>query len=157
MTNTLEYPWQQEKIIAHSQSIIQSYYYWTAKTLLDINGSPIEIAKGLFEAPFALLSHGNETDPIYNYGNQKALELMEFSWEELTQMPSRKSAENILQEDRNFLLKETLSKGFSHFTGVRISKTGKRFYIGDGILWNMFDKENKPCGQAAVYSKYKFL
>jgi hypothetical protein len=156
MTNTLQYPWQQEKIIAHSELIIQNYYYWTGKKLLDIKGSPLEISKALFEAPFALLSHGHEADPIYNYGNQKALELMEFSWREFTQMPSRKSAEVILQQERDNLLKQTISKGFSHFTGIRISKTGRRFYIGDGILWNMLDKQNQLCGQAAVYSKYQF-
>ncbi len=49
-------------------------------------------------------------------------------------MPSRKSAQKVVQEERNRLLAETTAKGFSHFSTVRISSSAKRFYLEDGII-----------------------
>ena len=147
----------EEKVIHHTQLMMWSYKRWTRQTLLNTTGSPKEIAQELFEADFALVSHGIEADPIFNYANRKALLLWELDWEDFTSMPSRKSAEELVQEERNRLLAETTAQGFSNFSGVRISSSGKRFHIEDGIIWNLLDKENKYCGQAAIYSNYKFL
>jgi hypothetical protein len=72
-------------------------------------------------------------------------------------MPSRQSAEEVVQEERDRLLAEAATKGFSNFSGVRITSTGKRFQIQDGILWNLLNKQNQHSGQAAVYSKCKFI
>ncbi|MEM7556633.1 MAG: MEKHLA domain-containing protein [Cyanobacteria bacterium P01_A01_bin.84] len=157
MTNTNQLPWEQEKIITHTQNLLNSYQHWTGNLLLGTDGSPEEISQQLFDIPFAVVSHGTEPDPIFNYGNRKALEQWEVSWEEFTQMRSRESAEEVVQEERNRLLAETEAKGFSRFSGVRITSTGKRFYIEDGMIWNIIDGENKFCGQAAIYSRCRFL
>ncbi len=158
MTSIIEFPWQQEAIIRHSQRLINSFQHWTGDYLLDVNGVPQETAKALFEAPFVLVSHGTESDPIFNYGNRKALELWEFSWEEFTRMPSRKSAEEVVQEERDRLLSEAATKGFiTNYSGIRTSSTGKRFYIKDTILWNILDEQNQHCGQAAFFSNWKFI
>ena len=150
------YPWQQDKIVRHSQLMMSSFERLTGRTLL--NTSPdTDIAQALFEAEFALVSHGIEADPIFNYGNYKALQLWELSWEEFTSMPSRKSAQELVQEERNQLLSETTAKGFNNYSGVRISSSGKHFYIEDGIIWNLLDTKNQYCGQAAMFSNYKFL
>ena len=55
--------------------------------------SSVEFAQSLFESPAVIVSHGTQDDPIFNYGNQAALSLFEMSWEQFTQLPSRKSAE----------------------------------------------------------------
>lgn len=47
-----------------------------------------------------------------------------------------------MQEERDRLLSEAGTKGFSYFSGVRITSTGKRFEIQDGILWNLLDEDN---------------
>lgn len=153
----IQFPWQQDKIVHHSQVLMSSFERWFGRTLLNCNGSPNEIARALFEAEFALVSHGIEADPIFNYGNLKALELWELSWEDFTSMPSRQSAEEIVQEERNRLLAETTAKGFSNYSGVRISSSGKRFRIDDGIIWNLLSADNQYCGQAAIFSNYKYL
>lgn len=151
-------PWKQDRIILHTQRLLRSYQYWTGETLLEVQGTPEAIAEVLFYAPFVLVSHGIEPDPILNYGNQKALELWELTWEELTQMPSRKTAEPIAQEDRNRLLAETEAKGFvRNYQGVRISSSGRRFLIQDALIWNLLDEQNQRCGQAAVCYKHRFL
>jgi hypothetical protein len=157
MSSTLQFPWQQEAVIRHSQRLLYSFQHWTGRSLLDASGSLAEIAQQLFEAPFVLVSHGMELDPIFNYGNQRALELWELDWEQFTQMPSRKTAEQVVQEERDRLLAETTTNGFSNFSGVRISSTGRRFQIEDGIIWNVLDEQNQRCGQAAVYSKCTFI
>ncbi|MBD2666109.1 hypothetical protein B6N60_01791 [Richelia sinica FACHB-800] len=157
MNSIVEFPWQQAAIIIHSQLIIKSFQRWLGRSLLDVDGSPVDIAKALFEAPFVLAAHGIEADPIFNYGNRKALEQWQMSWEEFTRTPSRKSAEAVEQTERNRLLAETTTQGFSYFSGVRITSTGQRFRIEDGIVWNLLDEENQYCGQAAVYSKCQFI
>jgi hypothetical protein len=157
MSSNFQFPWQQDVVIRHSQLLLHSFKHWTGRSLLDVSGSQEEIAQQLFEAPFVLVSHGTETDPIFNYGNRKALELWELDWEEFTRMPSRKTAEPMVQEERDRLLAEAATNGFSTFSGVRISSTGERFKIEDGILWNVIDDQNQRCGQAAVYSKCTFI
>lgn len=149
--------WQHKEVICQSQRLMYSFEYWTGKALLDVTGTPVEIAQTLFTAPLVLVSHNTEIDPIFNYGNQQALTLWEFSWEEFTQLPSRKSAEEMVQQERDRLLAQTTAKGFCHYSGVRISKTSKRFHIEDGIIWNVVDDENQDWGQAAVFSKYRFI
>lgn len=149
--------WQQNDVICQSQRLVYSFEYWTGNLLLDVAETPIEMAKALFSAPFILVSHGTESEPIFNYGNQQALTLWEFSWEEFTKLPSRQSAEAMVQSERDRLLAKTSNQGFCHYSGVRISKTGKRFYIEDGIIWNVVDDKNQKWGQAAVFSKYQFI
>ncbi|NJL64341.1 MAG: MEKHLA domain-containing protein [Methylacidiphilales bacterium] len=157
MSQVNEYPWQQQAIIIHSQRMLHSYQHWTGESLFDLSASPEDIAQNLFDAPFIVVSHGTEPDPIFNYGNSRALELWELSWQEFTRMPSRLSAEEIVQEDRQNLLAEAAIKGFKKFPGVRISSTGKRFYIENITLWNVLDENKQQCGQAALYSQWKYV
>lgn len=157
MSSNLLLPCQQDTIINHSKHLLYSFHHWLGHSLLDMTGSPAEVAQMLFNAPFVLVSHGIETDPILNYGNRKALELWELTWEDLTHMPSRKTAEAMVQEKRNQMLAETTAKGFCNFSGVRITSTGKRFRIADGILWNVIDTDNNLCGQAAIFSQWEFI
>ncbi|AFY53376.1 MEKHLA domain-containing protein [Rivularia sp. PCC 7116] len=151
------HPWEQDKIVRHSQLMMSSFERLTGRTLLNCTGSDTDIAKALFEADFVLVSHGIEDNPIYNYGNRKALQLWEFSWGEFTSKPSRQFVQDTLQEERNKLLAETIETGLSHYSGVRISNSGKHFYIEDGILWNLLNAKKQYCGQAAMFSNYKFI
>jgi hypothetical protein len=158
MSRVFQFPWQQEGVIRHSQRLLHSFQHWTGRSLLDASGSLEEIAQQLFEAPFVLVSHGTEPDPIFNYGNRKALELWELDWQQFTRMPSRKTVAAVELEDRERLLAEAATKGFvSNYSGVRTSSSGRRFYMEDTILWNVLDEENQRCGQAAVFSKCKFI
>ncbi len=156
-------PWQQKNVIQRTELIISSFEHWLGHSLFhefnvtDVKNSPIDIAKQLFKADFIVASHGIESDPIFNYGNQKALDMWELSWEEFIQTPSRKTAEEVEQKERERLLAETTKKGFSHFSTIRITRTGKRFKINNGIVWNVIDDQQTYQGQAAVYSDFYFL
>src|SRR5579863_6713688 len=91
-------PWQASSVIAQTQLIARSLKHWTGRDLLLAGApadvlSPAEYAEKIFHAPFVLVSHGTEADPVLNYGNQTALNLWEMSWTELTSTPSRLTAE----------------------------------------------------------------
>lgn len=137
--------------IKQAQRLITSFQHWIGKSL-------IETPEALFDAPFVVVSHGTEPDPIFNYANRQALELWEMDWETFTQLPSRKSAEPITQEARSRLLAETQAQGYvSGYRGLRISSTGKRFWIENVTIWTVLDEFDQPAGQAATFSQWTFL
>ncbi|MGB5962530.1 MAG: MEKHLA domain-containing protein, partial [Coleofasciculaceae cyanobacterium] len=114
--------------------------------------NPTTLSEKLFFAPFVVVSHGIQTDPIFNYANQIALKLWQMEWDDFTRLPSRLSAEPIEQSERELMLKQSLDQGLiSNYQGIRISSKGDRFYIEDGIIWTLLDAQNQPCGQAAMF------
>ena len=145
-------------IINQSNLIINTYKHWLNLDLVEPNLNEIEKAKALYDAPFVVVSHGTESNPIFNYANKTAQILWELDWEEFTQMPSNKSVESSLREEREILLRNLKKSGFSKdYTGTRISKTGKRFDIINTVVWDMFDQNNIYRGQAANFAKWEFL
>ncbi|MBV5259823.1 MEKHLA domain-containing protein [Synechococcus moorigangaii CMS01] len=153
-------PWQLEKTIQQTQLILVNYRRWFGEDLIETGGDRLEQARILFESPFVVFSHGTEADPIYNYGSRLGLQLWERTWDELLQMPSSQSAETSakIQAERNELLAASRSYGFkAGFSGVRVTKSGRRVRIEDVKLWDLLDSAGKYRGQAAVYSKWTFL
>ena len=143
---------------AHVLCLARSFKKWTGRELLPGSFSEEELAEKLFSAPFIVVSHGTQADPILNYGNRKALMLWEMSWEEFTQTPSRLTAEAPNREERARLLEIVTRNGFiDDYSGVRISKNGRRFEISRATVWNLISEKGEPCGQAATFSKWKFL
>lgn len=115
-------------------------------------------ADRLMSSPFVVLSHGTQHDPVFNYGNRCAQELFEMDWDALTALPSRFSAEPMHRDERQRLLNEVRSQGYSdNYRGIRISSTGKRFYIESARIWMLLDAEGNTVGQAASFSEWKPL
>lgn len=145
-------PWQQAEVISHSQLLCNSFQHWTDDTLIDAEDNPLTLSEKLFFAPFVVVSHGMEADPIFNYGNQLALKLWQMNWEDFTRLPSRYSVEPTEHEDREVLLKSALDQGLiSNYRGIRTSSKGDRFFIEDVLLWTILDAQNQRCGQAAMF------
>ena len=150
--------WQNNFVIAHTQMLARSFRQWTGRDLLPGIFNPAGLARYVFESPFVLISHGTETDPVLNYGNQAALNLWEMAWAELTRTPSRLTAEAPNREERAKLLATVARQGFiDDYSGVRISKTGRRFNISRATVWNLISESGKPCGQAAMFDRWEFL
>ncbi len=149
--------WTQPDIILWSQLLIESYQQLLGNPLITSEGNSLLEAQRLFLAPFAVVSHGTENDPIFNYGNQKALELWEVSWDVLTKLPSRLSTETVHQSDREQMLQKVTTEGFvDNYEGIRISSSGKRFLIKKAVIWNLY-QEGLYCGQAATFAEWHFL
>ena len=109
------------------------------------------------EAPFVLLAHNTEPDPRFIYANKTAQACFGYSWDEFIQLPSRLSAEAPDRLERQKLLDAVARDGFVRgYRGLRISKSGRRFWIDDGVVWQLID-ENELCrGQAAVFSSWTY-
>ena len=150
--------WQSESVIVQTQTIARSLKHFTSRDLLPGNFSPAEFAEKVFHAPFVLVSHGTEADPVLNYGNASALALWEMSWAELTCTPSRLTAEAPNREERARLLEMVRIHGFiDDYSGIRISKSGRRFRIAQATVWNLISEDSQSCGQAALFSHWEFL
>lgn len=116
------------------------------------------MAEALFVAPFVLVSHGTQADPVLNYGNRAALALWEMSWAELTRTPSRLTAEPVAREERARLLAQVTRHGhIADYAGVRITKSGRRFRIAQANVWNLRDEAGVHCGQAAMFDQWNYL
>lgn len=151
-------PWQQPEVITHSECLMRSYKHWTGHELLPSSLLSGDRARQLFDAPFILVSHGVESDPILNYGNQAALELWQLTWQELTHMPSRLTAEAPNREERARLLERVTRDGYiSDYSGVRIAKNGRRFVIQNATVWNLRTDSGAYCGQAAMFREWKHI
>lgn len=150
--------WQNAAVIAQTQLLNRSLKQWTGRDLLPGRFSDRDLAEQVFHAPFVLVSHGSEADPILNYGNQTALTLWEMAWPELTRTPSRLTAEAPNREERARLLAAVTRQGFiDDYSGIRISQSGRRFRIAQATVWNLLDARGNFAGQAAQFSRWEFL
>ena len=142
----------------HVLLLCSSYKRWTGKQLLPEGQASDNLVRSLFDAPFVIVSHGTETDSVFNFGNRAALALFELSWEEFIRLPSRESADRDNKEDRERLMARVHEDGFAtDCRGVRISSTGRRFLITGATVWNVVDKAGKYHGQAAMFTQWTYL
>ena len=150
--------WSQPAIIEWSQLLMNSYRHWVGRDLLLRKGEPEAQAQALFLAPFVVVSHGTEEDPILNYGSHLAMTLWEMTWEELLQTPSRLTAEVVNRAEREWMLERARTRGYmDNYRGVRISHSGRRFLIENAIVWSVIDQSGRRLGQAATFSHWTFL
>lgn len=125
----------------------ESYRRLTGKILIE----PFD-PLALWNAKRAIVAHGTEADPVFFYGNKLALQWFEMRFEEFTRLPSRFSAEPVAQPVRAALLEKVAKQGFiDGYSGVRIARSGKRFTITDGTVWNLLDASGILHGQAATF------
>jgi PAS domain S-box-containing protein len=144
-------PWTLDDV----RLIVSSYERLLGEPLEPSLTDPTELAHYLFErAPYCLLAHRDEADPRFFYANRATLDCFEYSWDELVGMPSRLSAEAPNREERAALLRSVAAHGYAkHYRGLRIAKSGRRFWIEDVTVWNLQDDEGRYRGQAATYRR----
>jgi hypothetical protein len=112
----------------------------------------VALREALWNAPRAIVAHGTEDDPVFFYGNRQALQLFEMSFDEFARLPSRLYAEPLAREERARLLEKVTLQGYvDDYSGMRIARSGKRFMIADGTVWNLRDEAGVHHGQAAVF------
>lgn len=144
-------------LLSQSKLLASSYRHFLKADLIK-HSSDKDLSEKLYNADFVILSHDGAKDPCFNYANKKAQELFEFSWNEFQGMPSRLSAEPDLREEREKMLEIATKNGFyTGYKGVRISKSGKRFFIDNCVIFNLIDGNRIKVGQAATFSHWNFL
>ncbi|HEV7307497.1 MEKHLA domain-containing protein [Ensifer sp.] len=135
------------------QLIIASYRQLTGRDLID----PSVCAAWLYEAaPFAVLAHDRSDDPRFIYANKTAQSCFGYSHDEFLGMPSRLSAEAPEREERQRFLDSVSSKGFiDDYRGLRIAKTGRRFWIEKATVWQLVRPGAETLGQAAIFRRWQ--
>lgn len=139
----------------HARLLLDAFARLLGRELVSREGSAADQAERLFRARFVVVSHGTEADPVLNYGNAAALALWEMPWDEFTRTPSRLTAEPVHRDERARLLARTRAHGFvDDYSGIRISKSGRRFRIEQAIVWNLTDEAGGHRGQAATFDRW---
>jgi MEKHLA domain len=147
--------WSERYIVEWSQRLLESHRHWIGRDLIDRVGDQDSQARRLFQAPFVVVSHGVEPDPILNYGNQVALDLWEMSWDQFIQTPSKLTAQPDDRAERERMLAQAKSQGyFDGYRGIRISSTGRRFLVEQALIWTVIGPAGQRIGQAATFSRW---
>ncbi|HXH71586.1 MAG TPA: MEKHLA domain-containing protein [Mariprofundaceae bacterium] len=141
--------------VRHVGLLLESLARLTGRRPVAAPPGSVEAARAVWQAPFALVSHGVEPDPVFNYGNLTALRLFEMDWQQFTCLPSRLSAEAPNQEERARLLQRVSQAGYiDDYAGIRISSTGHRFRIENAVVWSLTDPAGQYAGQAAMFERW---
>jgi len=142
----------------HVDKLLCSYRNLLAENLIDPSLSQESAAQFLYMAPFVVVSHGTESDPVFNYANLTAQQLFQIPWDEFVTLPSRFSADFPNQAERVRLLSDVSNQGFiRNYSGIRITKSGQRFTIQNAIIWTVMDPTGIPCGQAATFHRWRYV
>lgn len=144
-------PYATPALLPYIAHLLHSYHHWTGRTLAD---SP----EALYDAPFVVVSHGMQPDPVFCYANLAAQRLWDMGWERFTSLPSRLSAQPDARDQRERLLKLAEQQGYvGDYSGIRVTSGGKRFMIRDCVLWNVTDEAGSRIGQAATFDQWEWL
>lgn len=104
------------------------------------------------KAPFAVVAHNTASDPVFVYANRTAQRCFEYEWEEFVCLPSRLSAGPENRPERDQLLMRVSRDGYaSSYRGERAAKSGRRFFIEDGVIWQLMGPDGQVYGQAATF------
>jgi len=148
-------PWSCPDQINHVQMLLDSFARLLGRDLVPRDASAADQARRLFESPFVVVSHGTEADPVLNYGNATALALWEMDLATFVQTPSRQTAEPVHRDERARILERTRRDGFvDDYSGIRVSRSGRRFRIEQAIVWNLADAAGHLRGQAATFDNW---
>ncbi len=133
--------------------LFESYRRVVGKSLVPGDLNDVEAALWLYEdAPCCVVAHNTEADPRFIYANKAAQRRFEYSWSEFTALPSRLSAEEPNRTERQHLLSRVARDGFAdRYKGLRISRSGRRFFIEDGTVWQLTDSRGVLHGQGAMF------
>ena len=111
--------------------------------------------QALYHAPFPILSHSTDADPVLTYGNLAAQELWQMGWDQMVGMPSRLTAEPQHQAARAAMFERMRKQGYiDDYAGIRISATGQRFEIRNAVIWTLLDAGGHKHGEAASFCDY---
>ena len=102
---------------------------------------------------FAVLSHGNQSDPIYNYVNAAGFRVFRWPEDVYYQLPSRKSApEGAARNERARVIDNTVAGDITYIgEAVRVRYPNATVTLRDAILWNVYDDDGCRAGQTVLF------
>jgi hypothetical protein len=133
--------------------LTESYRRLVGTPLVPAGRGPLWLYR---DAPFAVVAHDTEPDPRFIYANLTAQRCFEYSWDEFIGLHSRLSAESAERDGRRRVLETVSRHGFvSDYRGLRVAKSGRRFWIEGGTVWQLIDDRGESHGQAAAFSSWR--
>lgn len=151
----------ERKVNAVNLSVDHAFFELLTQSFRRIVGIPL-VEEGLgpdwlyHNAPFVVVAHNTDVDPRFVYANKAAQKCFEYPFDEFVTLPSRLSAELPDRVERQRLLEAVTRDGFiANYRGLRVAKSGRHFWIEDGIVWQLIDREGNRRGQAATFSRWK--
>lgn len=145
--------------VTFSNRIMESYQHFTRSSLLPDGLAPAGRARWMYEqAPFCVLAHSTAADPHFTYANKAAQACFEYSWAEFMALPSRLSAAAPDREMRQRLFDLIAREGFATgYRGLRITRSGRQFWIEDGVVWRTIDSTGAVQGEAATFPRWQYV
>lgn len=127
-----------------------------AESFHRLTGRELATDGDVWTAPAAIVAHGIESPPRFFYGNARALALFRMDAAQFIGLPSYRSAEPALRDERAAMLAQLDAADVVRgYTGVRIAADGARFRILDAVIWNLVDRSGQRHGQAAWFDKWE--
>lgn len=152
-------PVPRDRLVEATNLILGNYRRWIGRDLV-VSADPLCDVEILFDAPRVVLAAYGEfgTDHVFQYANRAALEAFETTWSGLIGTPSSQSAEPMHRDERRRLLDEVGRHGFiADYSGIRISRKGRRFRIKQATVFNLLDEADRYAGQAATFTDWEPL
>jgi PAS domain-containing protein len=135
--------------------LTESFTKYAGTRLVPAGLTGTSAAQWLYYAPFGLLAQDAAADPRFIYANLTAQRIFEYDWDEFVGIPSRLSAEGEDRDQRQVFMQAVLERGYaSGYQGMRVGKSGRRFWIQDVTVWNLTDDGGVRHGQAAMIPRW---
>ncbi len=139
--------------------ILDSYRRLIGASLVPAGLDDAAAVRWLYEAaPFCVLAHDATPDPRFIYANRVAQRCFEHGWAEFLALPSRLSAEAPDRAERQRLFDRVARQGYATgYRGLRVARSGRRFWIEDGTVWQLADSSGVVQGEAATFPRWRDL
>ena len=153
-------PWLKADQQALVAKLLQSHQWAFQRPLIaSARQQPLRLScQELFACGFPVLAHDGGPEPKLTYANAAALGLWDAPWDELMGLPSRLTAPTAEQAERSLALNKAKSEdAIEGYSGIRISRKGRRFMIQNARIWTLWDEQQQACGQAASFSNWWWM
>ena len=153
-------PWLKADQQALVAQLLQSHQWAFQRPLMaSARQQPLRLScQELFACGFPVLAHDGGPEPKLTYANAAALGLWDAPWDDLVGLPSRLTAPTAEQAERSLALNKAQSEdAIEGYSGIRISRKGRRFMIQNARIWTLWDQQQHACGQAASFSNWWWM
>ena len=153
-------PWLKADQQVQVAQLLQSHQWAFQRPLIaSARQQPLRLScQELFACGFPVLAHDGGPDPKLTYANAAALGLWDAPWDDLVGLPSRLTAPTAEQAERSLALNKAKSEdAIEGYSGIRISRKGRRFMIQNARIWTLWDEQQQAFGQAASFSNWWWM
>jgi PAS domain-containing protein len=138
----------------HALLLNQTYQHWFGDYLVN-EQDPGNVLAALNEDERVIFSLGLEPEPVFNYGNVKALGLFGYELAEFIQLPGRATMAPDQATIDQMLQDEIGKQGYvADYTGVRLDKRGRSWQIEAGKIWQLVDNLGRLHGFAGCFTDW---